>query len=188
MASENRYQSLKAWDIGTWRHWVPISAERGSLSSPQAFHDHHTSNPSNGFLCSLNPDVHPTSRFGKTMRRNLAAPIVYHKNKWEGAGLMDGYHVVGVTAIPYPRFGVLINIISKKDIAYCITIGDIPQCTCPDFIKMSTQSLGRNRCIANIFIMCLDFCARWITIMTSSFTLQHTSIMRLCDDLDLQVW
>ena len=38
---------------------------------------------------------------------------------------MDSYYVIGVTAIPYPGFGVLINIVSE-DIAYCVTIGDIP--------------------------------------------------------------
>ena len=29
---------------------------------------------------------------------------------------MDGYFVVGVTAIPYEGFGVIINIISKENI------------------------------------------------------------------------
>ena len=43
---------------------------------------------------------------------------------------MDGYYVVGVIAIPYPRFGVIIKIVSKKDNAYHATIGDIPQRTC----------------------------------------------------------
>jgi hypothetical protein len=45
-------------------------------------------------------------------------------------GFMDGYYVVGVIAIPYPRFGVIIKIVSKEDNAYHATIGDIPQCTC----------------------------------------------------------
>jgi len=40
------------------------------------------------------------------------------------------------------RFGVLINIISKEDNTYCVTIGDIPHCTCFDFNKMSSQYLG----------------------------------------------
>ena len=48
------------------------------------------------------------------------------KNKWESAGLMDGYYVVGVIVIPYPRFGVIINIVSKKDNAYHVIIGNIP--------------------------------------------------------------
>jgi hypothetical protein len=94
------------------------------------------------FHVPLNPDAHPTSRFGKSVRRNLAPPTVDHKNKWESAGLMDGYYVVGITAIPYPGFEMLINIVSKEDITYRVTIGDMPHCTCFDFKKMSSQSLG----------------------------------------------
>ena len=51
---------------------------------------------------------------------------------------MDSHYVVGVTAIPYSRFGVLINIVSKEDIGYRVTIGDILLCTCLDFTKMSS--------------------------------------------------
>jgi hypothetical protein len=56
---------------------------------------------------------------------------------------MDGYYVFGVTAIPYPRFGVLFNIVSKDNIKYFVTIADMPHCTCLDFTKMSSQSLGK---------------------------------------------
>ena len=66
-----------------------------------------------------------------------------YKNKWENAGLIEGFHVVGVTVIPYPGFGVIINIVSKQDITYHVTIGDIPHCTCPDFTKMSSQALEK---------------------------------------------
>jgi hypothetical protein len=58
---------------------------------------------------------------------------------------MNGHYVVGVTAIPYPGYGMIINIVSKVDIAYRITIGDIPHCTCPDFTKMSSQALGKKK-------------------------------------------
>ena len=56
---------------------------------------------------------------------------------------MDGSNVIGVTAIPYPGIGVLINIVSKEDIAYRVTIVDMRHCTCLDFMKMSSQSLGK---------------------------------------------
>jgi hypothetical protein len=95
------------------------------------------------FHVPLNPNAHPTSRFGKSVRLNLAPPTVDHKNKWESAGLTDGYYVVGITAVPYPGFGVLINIVSKEDITYCVTIGNMPHCTCSDFTKMSSQSLEK---------------------------------------------
>jgi hypothetical protein len=91
----------------------------------------------------LNPDVHPTFKFGKIVRRNPTTPTAYHKNKWKSVGLMDGHYVVGVTAIPYPGYGVIINIVSKVDITYRITISDIPHCTCPDFTKMSSQALRK---------------------------------------------
>jgi hypothetical protein len=89
----------------------------------------------------LNADAHPILRFGKSVRNNLSAPTVDYKNKWEIAKLMDAYYVVEITAIPYPRFGVLINIVSKNDITYRVTIGNMPHCTCPNFTKMSSQSL-----------------------------------------------
>ena len=56
---------------------------------------------------------------------------------------MDGYYVVGVTAIPYPGHEVIINIVSTEDITYRITIGDILHYTCPDFTKMSSQVLEK---------------------------------------------
>jgi hypothetical protein len=114
------------------------------------------------FYVPLNPDAHPTSRFGKSVRRNLAPSTVDHKNKWESARLMEGYYVVGITVIPYSGFGVLINIVSKEDIIYRVKIGDMLHCTCFDFTKMSLSlwKMKRNGCIANIFIMCLDFCAK----------------------------
>jgi hypothetical protein len=98
--------------------------------------------PRMDFHVPRNPDAHPSSRFGKSVHRNLVRPTVDHKNKWETAGLMDIYYVVGKIAIPYPWFGVLINIVSKEDITYRVTIGDMPHCTCFDFTKMSSQSLG----------------------------------------------
>lgn len=43
--------------------------------------------------------------------------------------LMDGSNIVGITAISYPCFGVLTNIVYEEDITTCVTIGDIPLCT-----------------------------------------------------------
>jgi hypothetical protein len=99
--------------------------------------------PRSHFSMPPNPDAHPTLRFRKTMHHNPTVPLADHKNKWESARLMEGYYVVGVTAIPCPGFGVIINIVSKLDITYHVTIGDIPHCTCPDFTKMSSHALGK---------------------------------------------
>lgn len=38
---------------------------------------------------------------------------------------------------------MIINIISKEDNSCCAAIGDIPQCTCTDFIKLSSMALGK---------------------------------------------
>ena len=53
--------------------------------------------------------------------------------------------MVRVIAITYTRFGMIINIVSKENIAYCVTIGEIPHYSCPNFTKMSSQSLGKKR-------------------------------------------
>jgi hypothetical protein len=81
MAREDRYQYLKVRSIGTQRCWVPIAAE-GVFSPchrlstivmlPILWTDFHV--PSN-------PDSHPTSKFGKSVHRNLSAPTIDHKNK-----------------------------------------------------------------------------------------------------------
>ena len=99
--------------------------------------------PKTEFHVLLNPDAYPTSRFGKSVRCDLTTPMNNFINKWESAGLMDGCYVVGIGAIPYPKFGVLINIVFKEDITYRVTIGDMRHCTCPDCTKMSSQSLRK---------------------------------------------
>ena len=55
-------------------------------------------------------------------------------------------------------------ITSKEDISYRITIGDIHRCTCLDLTNVSSHGLDKEGIgfTANIFIMCLDLCARWI--------------------------
>ena len=49
---------------------------------------------------------------------------------------MEDYYMIGVIAIPYPSFGVIINIVSKEGIAYRVVNGDIMCCTSLDFMKM----------------------------------------------------
>ena len=82
--------------------------------------------PWSHFCMLFNLDVHPTSRNSKTMWRNATTSMANHKNKWENAKSMDAYYVVWVTPIPYPCFGVTINIVSKEDNTYRVTIGGIP--------------------------------------------------------------
>lgn len=77
-------------------------------------------------------------KISKTLCCNPATPTTYYKNKLEIASLMDGYFVVGVTTIPYPRFGVVINIVSKDDIPHCLTIDDIPPVHMPRLYQISS--------------------------------------------------
>ena len=134
MTGEDRYQSLEGGGVGARRHRVPIATEGGHFSTSHAFNNCNTPNPRSHFCVPSNLDTHPTTKFLKTVQRNPTTFMVNHKNKWESAGLMNGYYVGGI-AIPYPRFGVIINIVSKEDISYRIIIGDIPHCTCLDFTK-----------------------------------------------------
>ena len=46
---------------------------------------------------------------------------------------MEGYYVVGVIAIPYLGFRVIINIVSREDNSYCVVIGDIPNLHAPTY-------------------------------------------------------
>ena len=38
---------------------------------------------------------------------------------------MDGYYVVGVTPIPYLKYGCIITIVSKEEKTYPVSIADI---------------------------------------------------------------
>ena len=70
-------------------------------------------------------DAHQTSRFGKIVQHNPTTLTMEHKNKWKNTKLMDKYYVGGVIVIPYPVFGVIINIVSKENISYHVMIGGI---------------------------------------------------------------
>jgi hypothetical protein len=131
---------------------------------------------------SLNPSTHSTCSFLNTMCSNATRPIT---NQVGECWPQRWYYVVGVTTIPCLGFEVIINIVSKKENSYHVTIGDMPQCTCLDFNKMSSHALGKNgnECIANTHTMCLDFFfnGKRIARTTSLFTLQCKPTMKSCD-------
>jgi hypothetical protein len=139
------------------------------------------------FYVPPNPNAYPTFIFGKTMHRNPTKMVAYHKNKWKNVGLMNAYYVVMVTSTPYMGFGVIINIFPMK-ISH--TVSQLAtshiahaQITCP----LMHWEKNKNECIANIFIMCLDFCAKWITKVTSSFMHLHIPTTRSCNYPNLLV-
>jgi hypothetical protein len=59
--------------------------------------------------------------YSKAVHHIPTTTTVDHKNKYDSVGLIYNYYVVGVTAVPYPGFRVIINIIFKDDKLYCVT-------------------------------------------------------------------
>jgi hypothetical protein len=60
-------------------------------------------------LGSPNPDIYPTTRNSKSIRRNANAPTVEHRNKWESAHNIKGT-VLGVTVLLFPGVGTIISL------------------------------------------------------------------------------
>lgn len=74
-------------------------------------------------------------------------------------------YVVVVIAIPYPRFGVLSSVVPRDDVAYHITMSQLVTYRFAHALTsqkccLSCWEIKGNWCIANIYIMCLNFCAR----------------------------
>ena len=98
-----------------------------------------------------NADVHPTKRFGRTIKRNENAPTIDHRNKWESARNVRAI-VKNVTSIPYPGYGRIITLdsgIYPNQKTYQITLCDFPSCSCDDFITMSSGALGKRKAWVN---------------------------------------
>ena len=118
--------------------------QRGALSPRRQFQNAaNMPLPRSHFPTPVNPDSHPTTRDGFAIRRSSDAPTPEHRNKWSSAGLMNNCHVTSVTSIPYPAYGCVISMDSGNGKVYCITITDLPGCTCPDFMKMTSETLGK---------------------------------------------
>lgn len=122
------------------------------------------------------------------MCQNLSLQLATHKIKWEGAILMNEYYVVLAITILCPSFAVIINIISKDDKSHHVTIGNIPQCTCPNFTKMSSHILRKKgkwvywKHLHNVFKI-----FRKVDYNNSAFTFWHIPTMRSCNHMSLPV-
>jgi len=57
------------------------------------------------FHVPTNPSAHPSFIFLKIICFSPTMLMVNKKNKWKSTKLMDMYYVVGVCAIPNPKFG-----------------------------------------------------------------------------------
>jgi hypothetical protein len=120
--------------------------QRGALSPRRQFQAAcNWPLPRSHFKAPADPNAHPTLRGGHSIRRNSDAPTVEHRNKWESAALMDHCGITGVTTIPYPGYGCVVTLNTGNDKLYRVTIGCFPECSCPDFIKMLSETLGKNK-------------------------------------------
>lgn len=131
-------------------------------------------------ILDTKPIYLPNFRFGKIVRSNLFELTSYDKNKWDNVGPMDGYYVSGVTTNSY----LCIYSLNQRHLQR----GHRMPCHnwqhtalhMPRLHKMSSQVIWEIKgigCITNIFTMCLDLCAKYITIVVTSFTFQpiHTT-------------
>lgn len=152
VATQNKY--IMDWPIHPTRGWwicKPISQGRrywhsSTLDSNCNKGRHflrvlglqqlqHSSSLDHIFCVPPKLDAHLTSKFSKITRQIPTTLFLQSNNidvdhKWRNSKLMDWYYIVRFTAIPYPRFRVINNVVSHEDSLCLVTIGDLPQCTC----------------------------------------------------------
>jgi hypothetical protein len=58
---------------------------------------------------SPNPNICPTTRNSKSIRRNANAPTAEHRNKWKSARNIKGM-VLGITVLPFLGLGAIISL------------------------------------------------------------------------------
>jgi hypothetical protein len=91
-----------------------------------------------------NPDMYPTVRNNRAIRRIANVPTTEQRNKWESAGNIKG-QILEVTLIPQPGLGAIVSLetgVEHNRNVYRITIGLFPTCTCPDFVHMVVSAIG----------------------------------------------
>jgi len=174
---------------GTPSGWVPITTKGGSLSSPYAFHNCDAPNYSDGFSCITKiicPSNFQVWKDGAPQSRSSDDGSQKQMGeRWTHGRLLCGwrlpFHIQDLESYSTSSPRITSNIMSQLLTCHIVHALTLRKC------HLNIWERKENKCIANIFTMCLDFCVRWITIVTSSFTLQHTPTMRLCDSLNLQV-
>jgi hypothetical protein len=135
-----RQETLLLQDVGFKFQERPSMSPRRMFTLSNLFEapvfDHHG---------PPNPDIYPTTRNNKSIRRNANAPTAKHRNKWESARNIKGM-VLGVTILPFPGLGAIISLesgVESDKKVYRITISHFPECTCSDFFNMAVVSIGK---------------------------------------------
>jgi hypothetical protein len=107
-----------------------------------------------------NPNIYPTTRNSKTIRRNANPPMAEHCSKWESTHNIKGT-IIGVIVLPFPGLGAIILLESRVEPdkkVYQITISRFPKCTCPDFLNMIVVLIGKQGQYINYKNLYYIFC------------------------------
>lgn len=91
------------------------------------------------------PDSHHSFQNNYQICRTLDILSIKHRNMWLSVALMNDYYISKIHAIPYPRYRCVIFLATRKDKSYCVSFTDYPTCTCPNFVKMALEALGKKQ-------------------------------------------
>jgi len=118
--------------------------QRGALSPRRKFQvSMDMPLPRSHFPIQPNPTSYNTFRHGYAIRRSMDPPSIEQRNKWSSTALMNNCYVSKLDALPYPGWGCVITLVTGKDKSYCVTFTGLPGCSCPGFLKMQSEALGK---------------------------------------------
>lgn len=124
---------------------LPISLLHFCMPPKPKFHPTSTqSSNTNGQSYKIpKPNFYPTSRFLKTMQPNPATPMPNHKNKWE---VRTHEWILCCDNNSLPMIWRYYQHHLKGRQRLSCNNWQHPQCTCPNFTKISSHALGK-KCI-----------------------------------------
>ena len=107
--------------------------------------------PRANFSTPLNRDAHPKTWNGIAIKRSVEAPEYRHRNKWGNSRRMTSSYVTSLTSIAYPGYGCVISMDNGNGKVYCVTVTNLPQCTCLNILRWHQRPLEIrvNRCTAS---------------------------------------
>jgi hypothetical protein len=104
---------------------------------------------------------------------------------------MDGYYVMGVTAVPFSIYKCIKIIVFKEEKTYLMTVAHISQSSCLDFAKILSMAMGKRGQWVSYKKNCIAYssiCARLTMPSTNSFMCPHSTTMRWFILLSSRVW
>jgi hypothetical protein len=125
--------------------------QREDISPKTLFTNQHLPMNLAAYVTRAFPDEFPNWRSGKNIRRNMKALTTCHYNNCASALTLEG-QVQKVTMIPAQVLGCIVTLDSGTQPTVqqdCLTIFQLPPCTCPYFKEMATKALGKRGHWAN---------------------------------------